>query len=118
MDVVKDMLSQLQLDSLPKGAQDLMKAIEAQSLGGPNPSTSSSSLFNPLSMMSMMNKAPSVFGPQRTSPSTATPTTVPPNDTIYVTKAELAQLEDRITAMIDQKFLQMEERIMAKLNSS
>lgn len=112
--MVKDMLGQLQIDNLPKGAQDLMKAIEAQSLSGSNPSTLSSSPFNPLAMMSMMNMAP-VLGSQR---STLAPTTTTPTDDIYVTKAELAQLEDRITAMIDQKFLQLEERIMTKLNIS
>ncbi|KAF9215008.1 hypothetical protein BGZ59_002515 [Podila verticillata] len=114
MDMVKDMLGQLQIDNLPKGAQNLMKAIEAQSLSGSNQSTLSSSAFNPLAMMSMMNMAP-VLGSQR---STLAPTITTPTDDIYVTKAELVQLEDRITAMIDQKFLQLEERIMNKLNIS
>ncbi|KAG0062618.1 hypothetical protein BGZ92_006145 [Podila epicladia] len=69
-----------------------------------------------MAMVSMVS-AP---GPQRknTSVTSATPSTAPTEDSIYVTKVELAQLEDRITAMIDQKFLQLEQRIMAKLNNS
>ncbi|KAF9337412.1 hypothetical protein BG006_004847 [Podila minutissima] len=120
MDKVKDMLGQLQIGKLPQGAQDLMKAVEAQSVRSPS-STLSSSSFNPLSMAMMsMALAP---GPQRmstsvTSVTSVTPSTAPTDDSIYVTKAELAQLEDRITVMIDQKFLQLEERIMARLNNS
>ncbi|KAG0363647.1 hypothetical protein BG005_009065 [Podila minutissima] len=117
LDKVKDMLGQLQIDKLPQGAQDLMKAIEAQSARSPS-STLSSPPFNPLSMAMMsMALAP---GPQSTSTSatSVTPSTAPTDDSIYVTKAEMAQLEDRITVMIDQKFLQLEERIMAKLNNS
>ncbi|KAG0099205.1 hypothetical protein BGZ93_008689 [Podila epicladia] len=117
LDKVKDMLGQLQIDKLSQGAQDLMKVIEAQSARSPL-STLSTPPFNPLSMaMVSMVSAP---GPQRksTSVTSATPSTAPTEDSIYVTKVELAQLEDRITAMIDQKFLQLEQRIMAKLNNS
>ncbi|KAG0022953.1 hypothetical protein BGZ82_010865, partial [Podila clonocystis] len=116
LDKVKDMLGQLQINNLPQGAQELMKAVEAQSSRSPS-STFSSPPFNPLSMMAMMSMAS--LGRQRAStPVTSViPPTVPTDDSIYVTRADLAQLEDRITAMIDQKFLQLEERI-TKLNNS
>ncbi|KAG0325352.1 hypothetical protein BG004_003245 [Podila humilis] len=150
LDKVKDLLGQMQIENFPKGAQELMKTIEARySAGGANPSsavdtaTSSGSLpTDSFSIMQMMQMAPALLASQSSTsgavsssnssqvtpvphvaiepPSTSTSVPTPPNvsdNTNYVTKAELVQLENRITAMIDQKFLLLEARILSKLDS-
>ncbi|KAK3846294.1 MAG: hypothetical protein J3R72DRAFT_434557 [Linnemannia gamsii] len=142
VDKVRQMLSQVQIDNMPQGAKDLMRTMEMQSLAQRASAYSSSSsssatassavaaaeiggylspspTTSPLPLLSYMATPP----PVPALPTVATTvTSSPPDDALlatttmtYVTRGELALMEDRILAKIEQRFQEMEETILNKL---
>lgn len=142
LDKVRQLLSQVQIDNMPQGAKDLMRTMEMQSLalqqqkassflssegGYPSPShitpplpslaytasTTATSSLPPLPPQS-----PLVMPALNTTTATSTPPSgslTAEETTILVTKVELALLEERIMTKIEQRFQEMEDRILNKL---
>lgn len=112
---VREMLGQIQIDALPQGAKDLMRTMEIQSramsmgMTGPGLAMNSGSAPQPQLLASFLNQSPAKA---LASNSDAGSCTKP----VYVTKAELDQMEERIMNTIEQRFKQLEERILSSLN--
>ncbi|CAO3571192.1 unnamed protein product [Mortierella alpina] len=114
---VRAMLGHMQIEALPQGAKNLMRTMEIQSramsLGMTNPAytlnsgTAPPPQFIPTHLVQNPPDS-SAFNP------TAGSSTAP----VYVTKTELDQLEERIMNSIEQRFKQLEERIIATIANS
>ncbi|KAG0316237.1 hypothetical protein BGZ97_007187 [Linnemannia gamsii] len=112
LDKVRQLLSQVQIDNMPQGAKDLMRTMEMQFLAQQHPKASSS-------LAGGRGTTTAKFTPPSGSPTIAavggTMRMTEEATTTFVTKAELALLEERIMAKIDQRFQDMEDRILNKL---
>ncbi|KAF9170535.1 hypothetical protein BGX20_008857 [Mortierella sp. AD010] len=136
LEAVRAMLGQIQLDSIPQGAKNLMKVMEMQALSS---SSSSSSLSLPR-RMDEPDKVDKQYFPPLTAPlsegsrettesvqatvldsqmqNSSSHSMVKDTQSTYVTRIELEQMEARIMNTIDQKFQEMEERILNKILNS
>ncbi|KAF9111292.1 hypothetical protein BGX27_005131 [Mortierella sp. AM989] len=132
LDAVRAMLSQIQIDSVPQGAKNLMQAMEIQasSMKGHQPdkvgAVETSELiqhgqsFTPPTIP-LSNNRPNTAMELHTTlpdPHLQIPTSCSQNDNLqspYVTRAELKQMETRIMNTIDQRFQEMEDRIFNKI---
>ncbi|KAG0251234.1 hypothetical protein BG011_007749 [Mortierella polycephala] len=109
LEKVKEMLGQVQLDSLPQGAKDLMRTMEMQSrvkgamsFGGPTIG----------GLPHQLSSLPSLT-PTSSSLPTPAPVTSTDAESEYITKADLMKMEERIMARVEERFLQMEQRILS-----
>ncbi|KAF9179928.1 hypothetical protein BGZ51_006516 [Haplosporangium sp. Z 767] len=109
LEKVKEMLGQVQLESLPQGAKDLMRTMELQSrvkgamsIGGPT----IGGLSHQLS--SLPSIAPSLSSLPTPAPARSTNA-----ESEYITKADLMKMEERIMAKVEERLLQMEQRILS-----
>ncbi|KAG0370989.1 hypothetical protein BC939DRAFT_465269 [Gamsiella multidivaricata] len=132
---VREMLGQMQLANLPQGAKDLMKAMEFQEISQGNPSTIGSAAESIATETETATNITSTqqgfLAPQNaplplvissivpgTEPSQKISSLEPKKQTsqsLYVTMAELAQMEERIMDTIERRFREMEDRIMDKI---
>ncbi|KAF9129375.1 hypothetical protein BGW39_004215 [Mortierella sp. 14UC] len=136
LDKVRQMLSQVQIDNMPQGAKDLMRTMEMQSLAlralsSSYPSATASSVGGHLSPSPITSPLPPLSYTATPPITAAAPPTLPVvttsslpgvaaevstvSTTIFVTRAELALMEERIMAKIEQRFQEMEETILNKL---
>ncbi|KAG0000343.1 hypothetical protein BGZ79_006054, partial [Entomortierella chlamydospora] len=132
LEAVRAMLGQIQLDSIPQGARNLMKAMEMQAL-----SSSSSSLprrmnepdkvdkqyFPPLTVPLSEDSKETTGSVQTTGvesqlQNSCSHPVIKDTQSAYVTRIELEQMEARIMNTIDQKFQEMEERVLNKILNS
>ncbi|KAF9565625.1 hypothetical protein EC968_004057 [Mortierella alpina] len=106
------MLGEIQIGALPQGAKDLMKTMEMQSramsLGLTNPGFALNCGTAPQPQFSapLSNQSPANTSASNSDMGSST---LP----AYVTKTELDQLEKRIMNTIDERFKQLEERILS-----
>lgn len=136
LDKVRQMLSQVQIDNMPQGAKDLMRNMEMQSLAQQQQlqqrtAASSVAAGEYLSPSPLASPLPPLPPPSSSStslppPPTVTSILIPPSElatvaaaagetAAFVTKAELALMEERIMTKIEQQFQEMEDRILNKL---
>ncbi|KAF9551664.1 hypothetical protein EC957_006557 [Mortierella hygrophila] len=142
LDKVRQMLSQVQIDNMPQGAKDLMRNMEMQSFaqqqqqqqqraaasfmatgGGLSPSPIVSPLPS-LAHTTITPPLPPLPHSPLPLPSIVTSSLTPPSEstaaaegetTTFVTRAELALMEERVMTKIEQRFQEMEDRILNKL---
>jgi len=107
----------MQIEALPQGAKDLMRTMEIQSramsLGMANSAYSLNSGTAPPAQFippDLVQNPPNSSALNPTAGSSTAP--------VYVTKTELDQLEERIMNSIEQRFKQLEERIIATIANS
>jgi len=139
LEKVREMLGQAQINSLPQGAKELMKVMEMQA----SMSGGSNGLSDPrLSLFAMGGLTlPRSFPPPSSfllNPTNDAPTSSSESEAIvsgssdsrkaltseredqstYVTRKELELMEERIMTAIDQRFKEMEERIVGRILSA
>ncbi|KAF9989694.1 hypothetical protein BGZ75_005373 [Mortierella antarctica] len=111
------MLGQIQIDALPQGAKDLMRTMESQSramsLGMVNPGLALNSGTAPLPQLvtPLLNQSPAKNLALNSDMGSSTAS-------MYVTKTELDQMEERIMNTIELRFKQLEERIVGIMEAS
>ncbi|KAF9936732.1 hypothetical protein BGZ67_002098 [Mortierella alpina] len=114
---VRAMLGQIQIDALPQGAKDLMRTMESQSramsLGMVNPGLALNSGTAPLPQLvtPLLNQSPAKNLALNSDMGSSTAS-------MYVTKTELDQMEERIMNTIELRFKQLEERIVGIMEAS
>ncbi|KAF9578346.1 hypothetical protein BGW38_005898 [Lunasporangiospora selenospora] len=133
MSKVKELMGQDQIEGLSYSAKELLKTMDMQSsLGGLGSALPFAAMAKLASMQSSFPgplPSPTTTSLSESASSVVLPPqpilTPPAHDTSgkdseggqYVTKAELAALEDRIMSNLDQKLAQMEKRILNALLS-
>ncbi|KAG0242341.1 hypothetical protein B0O80DRAFT_494103 [Mortierella sp. GBAus27b] len=135
---IRELLGQVQLDSLPQGAKQLMKAMETQASmsRGFSPYDPRLQLYAVGAGLSLPGPSPSQSTPQESPDSTtssatdlkvpgsespipkATTTSGHGDQSTFVTRKELERMEERIMAMIESRFKEMEERIVDRILST
>ncbi|KAF9925979.1 hypothetical protein FBU30_004332 [Linnemannia zychae] len=139
VDKVRQMLGQIQLDNMSQGAKDLMRTMEMQALAhrtlaSPSATTAEHMLHSPVtsphpsfahSIIPSMPSQPYDTRAAITLPSesieagkstvASAVSNASTNSTLFVTKAELEMMEIRIMDKIEQRFQEMEDRIVNKL---
>ncbi|ORZ07019.1 hypothetical protein BCR41DRAFT_360492 [Lobosporangium transversale] len=117
LEKVKALMGQMQIDSLPQGAKDLMRVMEHHQLSSTIQNqghlTSTAITSGPASQP--LSISAHDISSSDTMPSEPATNKTAKEQIVYATKADLAQMEARIMTTIDHRLQELEDRILSKL---